>query len=177
MCRPFEHTDEMPFDQNWPAADHSVTSSPKSSSVHCEKNAGSATVFTDATNSPGLVGSGRATHGSRLAIATWNTSGVPVTVAENAKLQVHCSRSPGSTSAKLLDTTDPVPISWFVVPSRIRTGAPTSRPLVHVSPSPGPSHPLHVPSSLRTASLKLSVWSGPDTATVAGHCGAVDRCW
>ena len=74
MCSPFEHTDEMPFDQNWPAADHSVTSSPKSSSVHWLKNDGSATVFTDATNSPGLVGSGRATHGSRSAIATRNSA-------------------------------------------------------------------------------------------------------
>ena len=53
-----------------------------------------ASVLTEATNVPGAVGSGRASHGSSAATRTRNSAGAPVIVAVKSNRQFHCPPPP-----------------------------------------------------------------------------------
>ncbi len=64
-------------------------------------------VLTEATNVPGVDGSGRASQGSRPAIRTLNSAWAPGTVAVKSKKQFHCS-PPLAMSTQRLATTEPV---------------------------------------------------------------------
>ena len=114
-----------------------------------------ASVLTEATNVPGVVGSGRASHGSRVPTRTLNSAGAPVTVAVKSNRQFHCSPPPAMSSQRLLWIV-PLPISSLASASRIVTAAPAASPAV--DPPCESAHPTHVPSLNRTASANGSVW-------------------
>src|SRR5690606_28584691 len=149
----------IPRDQYTPNESQANTSDgERSGAVHSSNTSNRATVSIETTQRDGSVESRRTSHGGRSATLMRNASGSPSTSPSNGKMQFHCSRSVPTSSQRLVPSV-PVPIWTSASRARNTTGAPDSRPCVHVPP--GPPQPLHVPSSLRTASLNGSVLSAP----------------
>src|SRR5262245_11101281 len=90
-----------------------------------------------------------------------NSCGAPSTVPEKGNEQSHCGSSSVPTFSTELVPSEPSPITSWPSLGSTTNEAPDSSPAVHGPSASRPAQPLHVPSSLRIASLKLSVSPSP----------------
>ena len=96
------------------------------------------------------------------------------TVPVNTNVQFHCSLSPGSTSAHELEVTEPSADLLVRLAVEDRDRCTVLEALRPQPASPGPSQPEHEPSSLRTVSDSVLVFSCPSPPLLPLDGGALE---